>query len=153
MSHLIQNCVVHSCLSTDKVVIFMHAKRRVLTVVAWSVCLYLLVKRVGYMLKRLNRSGSHLGVWTSRPKEPCTCGGTHPLAGRSTFCGVILGHARTCLRSIFSTLFARRLQRCGLCLPVYCINLFKIMIFDQLFIRSQTQLSPQMYHCPFVVLV
>jgi len=42
--------------------------------------------------------------------------------GRDTW-RIIFGHAPICPRSMFSTLFARGLNRCGLWLPVYCSNL------------------------------
>ena len=57
---------------------------------------------------------------------------------------VILGHAQTCPRSVFSTLFTRGQERRGLWLPVYCSNLFwlprvesqvsvSLLVFDRVF--------------------
>ena len=49
---------------------------------------------------------------------------------RGALLGVMLGHALTCSRSIFSNLFARRQQRYGLGLLVYCRNLLSVCISE-----------------------
>jgi len=47
-----------------------------------------------------------------------------------------LRHGPTCLRSIFSTLFARGQQRCGLWPPVYCSNLLFAALFVSLVVAA-----------------
>ena len=68
-------------------------------------------------------------VWTRRgPRQPCCQVGVRLPHGKGHFQGSYLG-IPDLPRSIFSTLFARGHQRCGLWIPVYCRNLLLLVFF------------------------
>jgi len=87
------------------------ALRPIVTDVAWS--------RSCHKRERMNRSSCRTESGLMRPKQPCARLGPDPPRKR-TLLGVMLGHGQICSRTIFSTLFARLLQRCGFWLAVCC---------------------------------
>jgi len=86
-------------------------QRPIITDVAWS--------RSCHKRERMNRSSCRSESGLVRPKQPCARLGPDPPRKR-TLLGVMLGHGQICSRTIFSTLFARLLQRCGFWLAVCC---------------------------------
>ena len=108
----------------------------------WSLCLCLSdgSRALRAVIKPLNWSRCRLGLWTRRgPINHILRGDVDRPPRKKRTNGVTLGHAQTCRRSIFSTLFARGPERRVLWLPswlpainrpIYTVNHKKVHPFD-----------------------
>jgi len=159
---LVRSCLfsrAHFCvISYQATSVCGYAKHKlwpIVTVVAWSVCVSVCWRRAWAVPKRMNRSTCHLGyglVGTTEtylgwePGSPIRKKAlfliqywSYDLMAlyKSVYYYYYYYYTPTCPRSIFSTLFARGLQRCGFWPPVCCSNLS--LNNKRVFAHTQTQ--------------